>query len=890
MDELPMTRARLYVLISSFENDIRENLRKYVIDDLGEEVALGSFYSSCVSKADSDRAGTQNLLSNFLDLREAYDLMNTHRGRLPSDLATETRELTTNLDRLVAIRNRVMHSRPLAQGDGDAALSLLNQFRTGYWNELRRTMAQLHADPEWEPAILTPADQSKTLHNLPLADYDDTGLIGRSKEVSEIVALLKRGREPVITITGEGGIGKTALALEVAYRLVDDQELPFEAVLWTSLKYEKLTAFGVKQISGAARDIVGAVQPAGSLLEAGFSGSIEDLAELLSGFKVLLVLDNLETISGDEFRSLYDALPDDVTYLITSRIGVGEYERRYSLEALSDIDSLQLFNQFVRSRRISGLDRLNKEVRIKVVQALRHSPLAIKWFALAVEAGNDPVSLIRRQDDLLEFCVRSVYDDLSRPAREVLVALDVLARPLTSDELVVLLDRPVDEVSLGVQELIRGSLVRRQSASSEDEFLFQIVLTETATQFLGRRIKPDQKLQRQLEVRDREFREVQEKRASDMAVRSLAPVVVRQRSEADAPTCTLLRQALLLTRKGEDRETIYERIDLARRMNPDFWEVDRVEGFIRDSFGELAAATASYERAYATAKGEDRAVVAHFFAGHLARKVRDVNRAVEYAREAHDELDSAETSAALGSYLIWSHKFDEGTSLLESAIPRSTGRSRVIAVSALAEGWRRYAESVGGEDHNPLRQFQLASKGFGIGMAAIESGIVDERLRATATDCAVVAVKGAVQSGRAGIRVPGLVDHLTRLDTTSVRLVGSRSWPSLVQTVRQLAVTRGAPIAAKRLLERIDELTGEGVDSSPPVSSSETLVGEIVNVSERFGFIRHPKFPENVFFHAGSVISQDGIRSLKGGNLVRFSVEIVDRGPRAKNVHLAEYS
>ena len=148
---------------------------------------------------------------------------------------------------------------------------------------------------------------------------------------------------------------------------------------------------------------------------------------------------------------------------------------------------------------------------------------------------------------------------------------------------------------------MRGSLVRRESVGLGDNLRFQIVLTDTATQFLSRRVQPDETMQRQLQGRDHEFREVQERRLTDMAARSLAPVVVRQRTEVDAPTCTLLRQALLFAKRGADRETVYEKIDLARRMNPDFWEVDRVEGFIRDSYGDLAVATSCYERAYSNA-------------------------------------------------------------------------------------------------------------------------------------------------------------------------------------------------------------------------------------------------------------------------------------------------
>lgn len=880
INSLSMSRARLYVLLDAFERDVRAMLEKYVSSEIGEEACLGASLAACKAKRDRDPESTNESLVTYLDMREAYDLLNTHREMLPNELAVEARDLTGNLDSLVGIRNRVMHARPLAAGDGELAVSLLNQFHTRQWVELRRVLAKLQADPLWEPTLGVIKEESPTLHNLPLADYDDTGLVGRAKEVEELVGLLKRRREPVVTITGEGGIGKTALAVEVGYRLVDDPDTPFEAILWTSLKHEKLTAFGVREIAGAARELIGAIQPIGAVFDAGFEGDVGELAQLLDGIKVLLVLDNLETVSGEEFKSLYNALPDTVSYLVTSRIGVGEYERRFPLGMLGDKDSLELFNQFVKARRIQTLSRLSGEARVNVVRELRYSPLAIKWFALAVEAGNEPLSLIRHQDELLEFCVRSVYDELSEPAREVLNALAILARPLPTDELVVLLDRPLDDVSRGIQELLRGSLVRQQQKGGSDELLFQVLLTETATQFLGRRVQLSETTKEKLERKDRYYRDVQSRRELDIANRSLAPYVVRQRSDTDAPTCAVLRQAIISARNASDPAEAFSKLDLARTLNPDFWEVDRVEGFIRNAFGDVAGATSSYERAYANSLGEDRAVVAYFFAGHLARKARDVARAIQFATEAHQVLDNSETGIALGNFLVWAHRFTEGIELLEKAVPRSIGRTHVISISALAEGWRRYSEASGADGRNYLDQYNQARKGFEISDAALEAGISDYRLSETAADCAGIAIRAASMCIRQGNKVTGLPTLLSEIEDSLSRMYGTSRWATVAEAADRLANSHGAPVAARKLQSSIRALE----ESMPGVDLSDDdldLVGEIHSLKEQFGFIRHASFPQNVFFHSNVVRVRGGFDSLSLGMPVRFRAEEGDKGPRA---------
>lgn len=885
-NDVPMTRARVYVLIDAFERDIRRILTRFVLEELSEEDALGPSFSGARERQSQEVNPSESLI-DYVYLREGYDLLNSHRGLLPEELAREVRDLTVNLDRLVDIRKRVMHARPLLAGDSDAAVSLLGMYQTRYWSELKRMVAQLQEDPSWEPTVPIESDTGFALHNLPLPDYDETGLIGRASERDELVRLIKRKREPVLTITGEGGIGKTALALDVAYQIVDDSDQPFDAVLWTSLKYERMTATGVRTIIGAVRDIIGASQPIGQAIDSDFTGSVEELAMVLEGLNVLIVVDNLETVGGTEFSALYEALPDSVSYLITSRIGVGEFERRYPLKPLSREDSLRLFNDFVRVRKISELNRISGETRVQVVTNLRFSPLAIKWFALAVEAGNEPLKLIHNQDQLLEFCVRSVFDSLEPAAREVLSALAIIARSISVDELVLLLERPVDHINSAIQELLRGSLIRRENTSPSDLAL-RISLTETARAFMGRRVESDPSFESTLARREAKYRQTEERRAIDMASRSLAPVVVWSRSQSDAPTAQILKKAL--TRSGaRDYAGALEQVELARKMNPDFWEVDRVEGFIRNQMGEVTEATAAYRRAYENAAGADRAVVSHFFAGHLARKANDTNAALAYAREAHSVLGLPETAVALGNYLVWMRQFTEGIALIEPATASEhRGKARLIAITALVSAYRRWADYTQEQDRNPLLAHSRARKGTEIALAAMQSGVSDIRLRDAGAECSIIAVRTAAHCLRTSVSIPNIAAWLNDFTNSLVRFVNSNHWNALAIESERLARVEGAPAAARKLGVAIAQITKQASENESPKRSGlgEELVGEIVSIRDSYGFVRHPKYPNNVYFRSVDVLGTGGFGALVTGALVRFSVTFNDRGPCATDVRL----
>lgn len=872
------------MLFDAFERDIRAVLERFVLAELNDEETLGPSYGKARTRMDADDAADdrESRLLDYLDLREAYDLLNRHRNLLPVELAREVRDLTANLDDLVPIRNRVMHARPLRAGDAQTGFDLLSLFITRYWPDLRRVMGLLQADPDWEPLVEYLSEDSAVLHNLPEAEYEDTGLVGRDSEVEELLGLLRRRREPILTVTGEGGIGKTALALEVAYRLVDEPNPHFDAILWTSLKHERLTAHGVREIHDATVDLLSASQSLGSVLDADFRGSLNDLAEALAGLNVLIVFDNLETIGGAEFRELYETLPDTVSYLVTSRQGVGEFERRYPLSPLSDKQAVHLFNDLVRSRRMSVLLRLSKDSRLQIVQGLRNSPLAIRWWVLAVEAGRDPGQLMRSQNELLEFCVRSVYSALSESATEILVCLLVLNGPTTPDQLILLIHRSQDDVSSGLQDLIRGSLVKRETTSSAGGLISTIALTPTASRFLARDGVIEQHVANRIRERYEEYQKVEERRAKDAASQSLYPVAVRTDGAHQVPAAQLLRRALLTADKKRDIESALADIRQARTMSPDFWEVDRVEGYVRSRDGQNELASKLYLSAYEKASGQHRGLVAHHYAKHLARQVRDIEAAITFSREAHSILGLPETASSLGYYLVWAERFEEGVPLIEEAVTQMRGKSQRIGISALAKSYRRWADYAARAERNPVMQYERAWKGVEVVRVSVQAGVVDQGLNNCLAECAAEALRGAVSANANGTKLSSLNARLDILTEQLPSLAGCEEWDHLSISIAKLSQIGVESPARTRLVRRLRSLQHNL--SSGNWGGGDVLRGQIVGLNKGFGFIQHPSNQGNIFFHGSGLAVGERFQDLKVGMAVEFVLVDSERGPRAEDV------
>ena len=78
--------------------------------------------------------------------------------------------------------------------------------------------------------------ESTCINNLPSEDYElDGGYIGRKKEINDIKKMLYSDLDRVISITGAGGLGKTALALKTSYSILFDEKSPYNFIIWFSI-------------------------------------------------------------------------------------------------------------------------------------------------------------------------------------------------------------------------------------------------------------------------------------------------------------------------------------------------------------------------------------------------------------------------------------------------------------------------------------------------------------------------------------------------------------------------------------------------------------------------------------------------------------------------------
>lgn len=238
-----------------------------------------------------------------------------------------------------------------------------------------------------------------------------TQLIGRSREVGVIGAVLVRQEVRLLTLTGPGGIGKTRLAVEVARRTKGS----FAAgVFFVSLGEVKDASLVVLEMAKA----LGVVETSGDLPAL--------MARHLAGRRALVVLDTFEHLLAAA-PLLYDLVLHSpvVTFLVTSRSALrlrGEHEFPVPpLELPSDVDgasSEQLLGWpatalfWDRARAVRPDLELDPQAAREVAGICRKLdglPLAIELAAARVR--HLPLSGIREQlDDRLRLLVGGPVD------------------------------------------------------------------------------------------------------------------------------------------------------------------------------------------------------------------------------------------------------------------------------------------------------------------------------------------------------------------------------------------------------------------------------------------------------------------------------------------------
>ncbi|HEV2582651.1 MAG TPA: NB-ARC domain-containing protein, partial [Ktedonobacteraceae bacterium] len=292
----------------------------------------------------------------------------------------------------------------------------------------------------------------------PRLDWDDalaeTLFYGRQRELDLLSEWVIEERCRVVSVLGQGGIGKSALATQVMHRVAEG----FEVVIWRSLR-------DVASCEALLDDCLQVLAPQEL---GGISSSLESrqglLLECLRSRRVLLVYDNLESFleegeNSGRMRTGYEGF---------SRVlrRIAETEHRSCLlltsrEKPSDLVPLEGNRAPVRVLRLGRLDAQACEQllaergvvgstseQLRLVEAYAGNPLALKIVARTiVELFEGQIAPFLEQGEVVFGGVRALLDEqyarLSVVEQSVLLWLAILREPVNLQELLAVLGAPL---------------------------------------------------------------------------------------------------------------------------------------------------------------------------------------------------------------------------------------------------------------------------------------------------------------------------------------------------------------------------------------------------------------------------------------------------------------
>jgi len=288
--------------------------------------------------------------------------------------------------------------------------------------EKRKEIARLEAQAR--AAAGTPG--AGLPHNLPRRGE----FVGRAVYKARVHEAL-RSRSYLVSIEGIGGIGKTSLALEVAYECLQPGEsmAHFDGAIWASARDRSLNLDDVLDAVARTLDYPGIAQK--SLEE-----KREGVVRLLRSGAYLLLVDNFETITDPAVGEFLQDLPEPSKALVTTRERKLERAWTIPLKGLEEAEALALIRAEGRRIGMPALGQAEDSLLLPLCTATGGVPLALKWAVGQIKQPGQSletvlVALYEARGNLFDQMFARSWEMLTPEAQRVLMVMPMFATSAT---------------------------------------------------------------------------------------------------------------------------------------------------------------------------------------------------------------------------------------------------------------------------------------------------------------------------------------------------------------------------------------------------------------------------------------------------------------------------
>lgn len=485
-------------------------------------------------------------------------------------------------------------------------------------------------------------------------EHSITGLVGRSKDTAKLEREIENSRLPLIAIIARGGVGKTSLVLQVVsdFCLSPKSTKYFDAVIWETLKQERLTKEGVEQLSAPAslEDVKTSLSFSISELFGHQNLGWEHAIECVGDKKILLCLDNLEVLLRDnakDFQTFHESLPPLWKVIVTSRIPV-DGAKNLPLDVLDKSGGIAMVRAYLSGRGYH--EARDTEFMEKIAIGCKFNPLAIRLTVDLFLSGKEvDFALQRTEQQVLSFSFTSLLESLSTLDNNILEALFALNWSSRVD-ICNALKVSLDDVAESISKLSSMSLILRRENQGVEDYSLAPSIRDLL------RAHP-----RRLTIRQRvaswnaNSRASEEKALRVQAERNISPVALNYiPSDAIAAYISLCHQSDAAVRHG-NRTTMLQSLSGCKTkitLDPDSSFLHRIQGNILLGLDDPSEAIVSFELAQKLSTDDPAPLYGLLTAYNQLRRRDEVENAGNKLLDG--DWGNPEKSGSYHANLIWS--------------------------------------------------------------------------------------------------------------------------------------------------------------------------------------------------------------------------------------------
>lgn len=525
-------------------------------------------------------------------------------------------------------------------------------------------------------------------------------------ERDELCIAVRQGirddRTYVTSLTGVGGVGKTALACWAVIEAY--HEHLFDLFVSVSAKDRTLTEAGILPVARSLTSFEDLLNETLQVL--GFSeycsAPIEErervVRQLLPEAKMLLFVDNLETVEDRRVVQFIETLPKPTKAITTSRTtSIRRAAFPLSVGPLTAPEAIKFFELHANRRGKQGLLKARPAEKERIVNGCSSFPLAIEWvlgkssdIESALRRAQDLAESGARDEELLEFCFRRVQAELSAEARGALEALAVFEKPQVLEAIGAATGHSLEISDAATAELESVSLVEKVWDEQMHDFAFRML--PLTRRFAYRELQRHLGEENRVRARLTAWFE-----GRDVPAESRALITAIRLGKRD-PDAALVDAAIGFRQQGRiDEAEKYFRQAIDR--NPKSWRAHREYAELLRDRKEIGSALEHYKVSATNAPnhGADRALVSREY-GMLLRHSGLPNAISEAAKQF--EIAIGETpndpivAHALSVCYVKMNHFMKAQPLLERLIQSRSPETRARSYDLLETCYAKSNETL----------------------------------------------------------------------------------------------------------------------------------------------------------------------------------------------------